>query len=150
MISAIENEYRCTIDESTRKAFVVKASGAHYADVIRSVTLSIGTHTTADDLVEAMSECWRIAGGGVSDDDADSVHSDGHETALATMQGITPKREKGGNQTVERGATNAANRVIKGTIAGNWSKMPTRGQEIGCPPEMTLENTAVQIAKYLW
>ena len=30
-----------------------------------------------------MSECWRISGGGVSDDDADSVHSDGHEAALA-------------------------------------------------------------------
>lgn len=81
-IAAIENEYRCTIDESTRKAFVVKAGGALYADVIRSETIRKGTHTTADDLVEAMSECWRIAGGGVSDDDADSVHSDGHETAL--------------------------------------------------------------------
>ena len=68
----------------------------------------------------------------------------------ATMQGITPKREKGGNQTVERGATNAANGVIKGTIAGNWSEMPTRDQEIGCPPEMKLENRVLLIAKDWW
>ena len=33
-IAAIENEYRCTIDESTWKVFVVKAGGAHYVDVI--------------------------------------------------------------------------------------------------------------------
>jgi len=33
-IAAIENEYRCKIDESTRKAFVVKAGGADYVDVI--------------------------------------------------------------------------------------------------------------------
>ena len=68
----------------------------------------------------------------------------------ATMRGIAPKREKGGNQTVEQGATNAANGVIKGTIAGNWSEMPTRGQEIGCPPEMKLENRVLLIAKYWW
>ena len=29
-------------------------------------------------------------------------------------------------------------------------KMPIRGQEIGCPPEITLENTIVQITKYVW
>ena len=52
-IVAIENEYRCTIDESTHTLFVVKAGGAHYTDVTRSETLHKGTHTTAEDLVEA-------------------------------------------------------------------------------------------------
>ena len=33
-IAAIENEYRCEIDEKTRKAFVVKAAGKHYAQCI--------------------------------------------------------------------------------------------------------------------
>ena len=44
-------------------------------------------------------------------------------------------------------ATPAANGVIGGPIAGNWIKIPTRGKEIGCPPEMTLENRVAQIAK---
>ena len=33
-IAAMENEYHCQIDEKTRKAFVVKAAGKYYADVI--------------------------------------------------------------------------------------------------------------------
>ena len=33
-IVAIESEYRCTIDKSMQKACVVKAGGAHYADMI--------------------------------------------------------------------------------------------------------------------
>ena len=33
-IAVIENEYRYTIDESTRKVFVVKAGSKHYANVI--------------------------------------------------------------------------------------------------------------------
>ena len=45
----------------------------------------------------------------------------------ATMQGIAPKTTRGGNQAVLRRATNAANVAIGGPIAGNWSKMPTRG-----------------------
>lgn len=57
-IAAIENEYRCTIDEKTRRAFVVKAGGTFYSDVIRSETLRKGVHTTAEDLVEAMSKYW--------------------------------------------------------------------------------------------
>ena len=57
-IAAIENEYRCTIDESTQHAFVVKAGGAHYADTIQSESLRKGVHTTADIFIEAMSKCW--------------------------------------------------------------------------------------------
>ena len=48
------------------------------------------------------------------------------------------------------GAVHAANGAIRGTIAGNWIKIPLRSQEIRRPPEMTLEITVVQIAKYLW
>jgi hypothetical protein len=38
------------IDESTQKAYVVKAGGAHYADVIQSELLRTGAHTATEDL----------------------------------------------------------------------------------------------------
>ena len=82
-IAAIENEYRCTIGESMEKSFVVKAGGAHYADVIQSELLYKGAHTNTGDLIKAISKCWQIAGGGdIGDTDDDSVQSNCHETAL--------------------------------------------------------------------
>ena len=33
-IASRENEYRCKIDEKTRKEFLVKAAGKYYADII--------------------------------------------------------------------------------------------------------------------
>ena len=49
---------------------------------------------------------------------------------------------------VSWGAAFTLNGDIGGTIAGNWKQMPTRGQKIGCPLEMTLENIVAQIVKY--
>ena len=56
-IVAIENEYRCTINKSTRKSSVVKVGGAHYTDIIRSELLHKGVHTTTGNLIKVMSEC---------------------------------------------------------------------------------------------
>ena len=55
-ITAIENEYRCEIDEKTRNAFMVKAVGKHYAQCIQAETIRVGTSVTAEDLIEAMRE----------------------------------------------------------------------------------------------
>ena len=90
-----------------------------------------------------MSECWQISGGGVSNDDADSVHSDGHETAFAGTDNQRNANidcyncgkkghyardiledKKGGNQTVVGPAKNAAYEAIGESIAGNRIKVP--------------------------
>ena len=47
---------------------MVEAAGKYYADVIRHETLRKGTSVTAEDLIEAMSETYRIAGGGDKED----------------------------------------------------------------------------------
>ena len=53
-IVTIKNEYRCDIEKKARKAFVVKAAGKYYADVIRHEILRKRTTVTAEDLIEAM------------------------------------------------------------------------------------------------
>ena len=62
---------------------MVKAAGKHYADAIISETLRKGTSATAEDLIEAMSETYRMAGGGDKEDSDEYVNSV-KETALAT------------------------------------------------------------------
>ena len=60
------------------------------------------------------------------------------------MQGISKTRKKGENQTVVQwSATNATTETIIGQITENWKEMPIRGQQIGYPQELTLENTVV-------
>ena len=73
---AVKNEYHCDIDGKTRKAFVVKAAGKYYADVIQQGTSRKGTSMTAEDLIEVMSETYRADGCARedTDDDADSVN----------------------------------------------------------------------------
>ena len=71
---------------------MVKAGGTHYSDVIRSETLRKGVHTTAEDLVEAMSECWRIAGGGVSDGGDDNDDDRDPLDNTTEMAGVSTTR----------------------------------------------------------
>ena len=64
---------------------MVKAAGKYYADVIRHETLRKRTSVTAEDLIKAISETYRIASGGDKEDsDDDSVK----ETSLVT--GVFP------------------------------------------------------------
>ena len=81
-IAAIENQYRCQIDEKTQKALVVKAAGKYYADIIRQETLKKGTGVTAEDLIQAMSDTYRIDSGVKEDSHDDDKHV--NETALVT------------------------------------------------------------------
>ena len=55
---------------------MVKATGKHYTQCIRAETLGVGTSVTAEDLIEAMSDTYLIAGGcdkEDSDEDAGSL-----------------------------------------------------------------------------
>jgi hypothetical protein len=63
---------------------VVKAVGKHYAQCIQAETLRVGTSVTADDLIEAMYETFRIAGGCDEDDSDEDAGVHGNETALVT------------------------------------------------------------------
>ena len=87
-IAAIENEYCCNIDGKTRKVFVVKTAGKYYADVIQHKTLRKGTGLTAEDLIEAMSETCRIAGGG------DKENSDDKQLWRAKSQSTRLSRKE--------------------------------------------------------
>ena len=63
---------------------MVKAAGKHYAQCIRAETLRVGASVTADDLIEAMSETYRIAGGCDKDNSDKDTGVHGNETALVT------------------------------------------------------------------
>lgn len=68
-IAAIENEYGSQLDEKQKIAAVVKAAGRLYAAEINSTTNRIttgGGTVTAEDLIEACNESWRISGNGKS------------------------------------------------------------------------------------
>ena len=70
-IAALESEYASTIDEKQKIAAVVNASGQHYSDVIRQETKNLeaaSEDVTAEALIEAMAEKWRISGSGKKDD----------------------------------------------------------------------------------
>jgi len=63
-IAKIENAFRVPIDEQQKIAAVVNAGGEKYSDVIIMATNKAGSgNVTADDLIEAMGEKWRIMDG---------------------------------------------------------------------------------------
>ena len=66
-IAELETSYGSSLAEEQKVAAIVNAAGADYADVIQQETKTLtanGDAVTADDLVEAMSERWRISGSG--------------------------------------------------------------------------------------
>ena len=89
-LADIETMYRSKLSKKEKVAAIVNAAGARYADVIRSETKVIeekGGNVTAEDLIEAMSETFRISGGAKDADDEDDDHE--LETKLSTVGGRT-------------------------------------------------------------
>lgn len=62
-IAAIETAFRVPMDEKQKIAAVVNASGEQYADTILMATNKAGSSVTAEDLIDAMGEKWRITSG---------------------------------------------------------------------------------------
>ena len=70
-IAALESQYGSILAEKEKVVAVVNAVGAIYADTILQEATNLdakGEVTTADALIEAMSERFRIGGGGNSDE----------------------------------------------------------------------------------
>jgi hypothetical protein len=85
-MAKILNQYRSTIDEKSKVAIVVKCGGQRYAGVIRSESKDIkrekGRDPTANELVKAMSDEWRLGGG--DNPSADDTVIDPNEASLAS------------------------------------------------------------------
>ena len=75
-----------TIDEKSKVAIVVKCVGQRYAEVIKSESKYIkrekGRDPTANELVKAMSDEWRLGGGDYPS--ADDIEINPNETSLAS------------------------------------------------------------------
>ena len=65
-IATIESQYGVVIEEKQKVIAIVSAGGKFYADVIlteNKAARKAGTSVDPDDLIEAMSEKWRVSGG---------------------------------------------------------------------------------------
>ena len=77
-IASIESLYRCELEEKQRVTIIVRASGKHYADVIRQETMRLkdaGKTVTGDALIEAMHECWRMRGVNANDSEDEVIEA---------------------------------------------------------------------------
>ena len=93
-IASLEIEYRNTFEEEDKIAALVGAAGPQYATTIISETKRVAgsnKNVTCDELIEAMSEHWRMSGEGKS-----FVEDEPTETALANPG----KFETNGNTTI--------------------------------------------------
>ncbi len=84
-IAAIQSRYKCKVSAEQKIAVVVNTGGASYAETIRQEQRHLkgfGKDVTAELLIRAMHDKWRISSGGArADDDADN----GKETQLNSV-----------------------------------------------------------------
>lgn len=90
-IAVLESNYGNVLAEKEKIAAVVNAAGSLFATVIRQESQAIrarGNVVTADDLIEAMGEEWRISGGIEKNaKEADKQDSLANETSLSATGG---------------------------------------------------------------
>jgi len=94
-IPALKTDYGSPIDEKQKIAAIVKTAGHYYRDVIQNETARInatGGAVTAEDLIEAMSENWRI-GGGTSTTSKEVDDSEPTDVALSDVPGAFANRK---------------------------------------------------------
>ena len=91
-IAEIETAYRCVVDDKQKVAAIVNAAGMHYAAVISGESKRIeaaGNDVTCEDLIDAMSEAFRVSGGGKAHPEL----SEPTETVLANTGSFAESRE---------------------------------------------------------
>ena len=131
-IAALETEYGSPIDEKQKIAAIVKTAGHYYRDAIQNETARInatGGAVTAEDLIEAMSENWRI-GGGTSTTSKEVDDSEPTDVALSDVPGAFANRkcfkcgEKG---HMARNCTKTGTSQNNGPYGGNCYECGKRG-----------------------
>ena len=89
-IASLETKYGNKLSNEQKIAAIVSAGGVRYAEVIQSETRrkkAFGDDVTADDLIEAMEEVWRLGGCGKKKKDPEDSDSDDEEVALGAVDG---------------------------------------------------------------
>jgi len=89
-MASLENMYACPLEDKEKVAAIMAAAGSKYADVILQETKKLqarGETVTAEALIDAMSEKYRITHGVVSSGEA--VEHFEKETALAEIMTFT-------------------------------------------------------------